>query len=753
MRWGLRAQILAVPVALTALAFGILGVASYRVVRHLVLQVEDRHTAALIQQAQELLNRSAADLARHARELADNLDLGEHLETRPFGHPIARDLLPWKIRWRIDWMDLIDRDGREIVSLAEGEDPISGFEKPPPMESEEAPLFRLGMSGINFSTVLHRGQGEVLLVGLSPVKAPTTGEVAGVLLLGRRLGERFLGEISGVLGTRLALYGLDGALVAASDEGFRPKCSDCHAYIPPAQGSEYHMRFIAARPPDRWATVGFRRLGMRLVSVHGEPLGLLVVEGDLTSTFRAFHRSVLGIVALALVFAALGLAALDRAARWIVRPVQTLAEATRRRAEGDMSGRVPEEGAAEIRELARLFNRMTEQLAASRQAQERLNRELEARVQERTKALEEAVDRLLTIRELGRDLPRAFSPKEILRSAARLGAQATRARAGCAVIRAGRGSPWTVAGVHGPITPRSEEVTFDPDLPLPELAERGGAVLDRQDGVRLTDPVSGEPVRSILVAAIRDREQEETSGLLLLYDPEDRPAFTQRDLDVIQPFAREVGAVLSAARFHEARQQAALEIVQSLVNAIEAKDTYTRGHTQRVTRLALALADRMGLDPERTAVLRQAAVLHDVGKIGVRQEVLNKPGALDPVELDLVRQHPIIGARILEPLTFLKDVVEVVLQHHERPDGRGYPGGISGRDLRIESRILAAADAYDAMVSDRPYRKGRTPEEALREMREAAGTQFDPVVVDALEDLVRSGAAPDPAPPAEPGTA
>ncbi len=751
MRWGLRAQILTVPVVLTALAFGILGITSYRVVRHLMLQVEDRHTATLIQQAQELLDRSAKDLARQARQLADNLDLGEHLETRPYGHPIARDLLPWKIRWQVDWMDLIDRDGREIVSLAEGEDPISGFDKPPPMESAEAPLFRLGMSGINFSTVL-RDEGKALLVGVSPVKAPSTGEVAGVLLLGRRLGARFLGEIAGVLGTRIALYGLDGTRLATSDEAFRPRCADCHAYIPPASGSEFHMRFIAARPPDRWATVGYRRLGMRLVSVQGEPLGLLVVEGDLSSTFRAFHRAMLGIVALGLLFAALGLAALDRAARWIVRPVRTLAEATRRRAEGDMSGRVPEEGAAEIQELARLFNQMTEQLAAFREAQEKLNRELEARVQERTRALEEAVDRLLTIRELGRDLPRAFSPKEILRSAARLGAQATAARAGCTVVRAGRGSPWTVAGVHGALSPRSEEVTFDPDLPLPDLAERGGAVLERQDGVSLVDPVSGEPVRSILVAAIRDREQEETSGLLLLYDPEGRPAFTQRDLDVIQPFAREVGAVLSAARFHEARQRAALEIVQSLVNAIEAKDTYTRGHTQRVTRLALALADRMGLDPERTAVLRQAAVLHDVGKIGVRQEVLNKPGSLDPVELDLVRQHPIIGARILEPLTFLKDVVEVVLQHHERPDGRGYPEGISGRDLRIESRILAAADAYDAMVSDRPYRKGRTPEEALREMREAAGTQFDPVVVEALEEIVRSGEGPDPAHPAEPGT-
>ncbi|NOY45980.1 MAG: HD-GYP domain-containing protein [Deltaproteobacteria bacterium] len=262
-------------------------------------------------------------------------------------------------------------------------------------------------------------------------------------------------------------------------------------------------------------------------------------------------------------------------------------------------------------------------------------------------------------------------------------------------------------------------------------------MLDPAPGTGLLDPVSGARVRTLAAVPVPLPEQDRPEALLVLYDPEGRPAFGRRDLDVLLPFGREVGAVYQTARLHLAQQRATLEIVQSLVNTIEAKDPYTRGHSQRVTRLALAAAQELGLPPRDMEVLRQAAMLHDIGKIAVRHEVLHKPSSLDPAEIDLVRQHPLTGARILEPLSWLEDVAQVVLQHHERPDGKGYPLGIGGEDLRMESRILAVADAYDAMTSDRPYRRGLGRDEALAELRRGAGTQFDPAAVEALEAALR----------------
>jgi len=326
----------------------------------------------------------------------------------------------------------------------------------------------------------------------------------------------------------------------------------------------------------------------------------------------------------------------------------------------------------------------------------------------------------------------------VLRAGVRLAAEAVGAQGACVLARSEEDPDrWTLAGAYGRIEPAGRDVRFPPELPLPERATPSGVVLDPAPGTGLLDPVSGARVRTLAAVPVPLPEQDRPEALLVLYDPEGRPAFGRRDLDVLLPFGREVGAVYQTARLHLAQQRATLEIVQSLVNTIEAKDPYTRGHSQRVTRLALAAAQELGLPPRDMEVLRQAAMLHDIGKIAVRHEVLHKPSSLDPAEIDLVRQHPLTGARILEPLSWLEDVAQVVLQHHERPDGKGYPLGIGGEDLRMESRILAVADAYDAMTSDRPYRRGLGRDEALAELRRGAGTQFDPAAVEALEAALR----------------
>jgi putative nucleotidyltransferase with HDIG domain len=163
-----------------------------------------------------------------------------------------------------------------------------------------------------------------------------------------------------------------------------------------------------------------------------------------------------------------------------------------------------------------------------------------------------------------------------------------------------------------------------------------------------------------------------------------------------------------------------------LTGAIEARDPYTRGHSARVTALAEEVALRLGWSEQRLASLRIGGPLHDIGKLAVSDEVLRKEGRLDDGELAQIREHPKIGARILLRMAALREAIPYVLYHHERWDGDGYPSGKAGEEIPIEARVLAIADAFDAMTSDRPYRRALSRGEALAEVERCAGTQFDP---------------------------
>ena len=166
--------------------------------------------------------------------------------------------------------------------------------------------------------------------------------------------------------------------------------------------------------------------------------------------------------------------------------------------------------------------------------------------------------------------------------------------------------------------------------------------------------------------------------------------------------------------------------------AIEARDPYAKGHSSRVTVFAQAMARRIGLDKERVSILRLGALLHDVGKLAVPSSVLLKRGPLTEAEIGQMRRHPAAGARMLETLGAPQTILPVVLHHHERWDGAGYPTGRRGDAIPLEARLLCIADSFDAMTSTRPYRAPRMPDEAMDELERCAGTQFDPELVAAF---------------------
>ncbi|HET7567227.1 MAG TPA: HD-GYP domain-containing protein [Gaiellaceae bacterium] len=195
-------------------------------------------------------------------------------------------------------------------------------------------------------------------------------------------------------------------------------------------------------------------------------------------------------------------------------------------------------------------------------------------------------------------------------------------------------------------------------------------------------------------------------------------------------------------------EESALEAVETLNATVDAKDPYTAGHSQRVQRIALALGAELGLDAEKLDALRFAGLFHDIGKLGVPDAILTKPDRLTDDEYELIKRHPDDGARIVGRLHRLHDAVPAIRHHHERWDGRGYPGGLAGDEIPVEAAVVGLADAWDAMTTDRPYSPARPLEDAAEEIRRNRGTQFAPAVVDAFVRVLHR--APDVLAPDEP---
>jgi putative nucleotidyltransferase with HDIG domain len=185
-------------------------------------------------------------------------------------------------------------------------------------------------------------------------------------------------------------------------------------------------------------------------------------------------------------------------------------------------------------------------------------------------------------------------------------------------------------------------------------------------------------------------------------------------------------------RLMEEQQKMYLKFISSAAKAIEAKDRHTHGHSERVSEYTVKIARQLELDMATMESVRVAAVLHDIGKIGLQDAILLKPSSLTRDEFDLVKQHPVIGADILAPLQLDELVLDGVKHHHERWDGTGYPDGKSGNEISVVARIIAVADAFDAMTSSRPYRKSLPLEVAIEEIDKCTGSQFDPEVVNSF---------------------
>lgn len=229
--------------------------------------------------------------------------------------------------------------------------------------------------------------------------------------------------------------------------------------------------------------------------------------------------------------------------------------------------------------------------------------------------------------------------------------------------------------------------------------------------------------------------KQELIGILNIGEKISGDIYSREDIELLHNLGNEAAVAISNAHLYNDLQKSYLQTIQALAQAIEANDEYTRGHSDRVTILAMEIAREMKIPREDMEKLRYACILHDVGKIAILKEVLNKPGKLSDSEFAVVKLHPVKGDEIIAPVGFLEGIRPAVRHHHERFDGKGYPDGLEKENIPLLARIIAVADTYDAMTSHRPYRPALSPDTAATELKRCSGTQFDPAVVDAFLNM------------------
>lgn len=269
-------------------------------------------------------------------------------------------------------------------------------------------------------------------------------------------------------------------------------------------------------------------------------------------------------------------------------------------------------------------------------------------------------------------------------------------------------------------------------------AEPFALLLARKTATVITEQIINNPFPiplkgALCVPLVTDSR---TIGLLIAQDKTTEKEFHTPEMKLIDALSGEIAGAIKKAQLYERINRLFISIVEALASAIDAKDPYTYGHSRRVAQISSEICKEIGMTSADINSIKLAALLHDIGKIGTPEYILQKPGRLEPEEMEKIKEHPQQGAQILSAIDELKDVVAWIKSHHERYDGKGYPDKIIADKIPLPARIISIADSFDAMTSERPYRKAMDPAKALDIMDDDAGTQFDPDLFKAFKSVL-----------------
>jgi HD-GYP domain-containing protein (c-di-GMP phosphodiesterase class II) len=348
--------------------------------------------------------------------------------------------------------------------------------------------------------------------------------------------------------------------------------------------------------------------------------------------------------------------------------------------------------------------------------------------------LEKAIERLKKLNEAGRVLTSIIETEELMKIIIRSASDLIGADSVTMHLQRKDKASLTLQYQRGLGIDYLPEVSMEFNTCYEDILKRGKPVHHPDpSGTLAADSISDKARIGVPL-----KMQGQIVGGMLLENNNSTDLFTEDEVELLTTLSNQAMVAMENAVLYETVKTNYFAAIQSLVNALEANDTFTKGHSERVTQLSLQLGQYIGLDYKELETLEHAAILHDIGKLGVDTLILQKRGKLTVSEYALIQTHPAIGNEILRPIGTLQDVRTTIIQHHERYDGRGYPKGLKGSEISLKSRILSIVDTFDAMMTDRPYRNALTIEQVFDELKTNSGTQFDPHVVQMFVEMIKS---------------
>ncbi len=684
-----------------------------------VSQVAEATTTSI----SDRLGQYAGGMTRDVRIAAENRSIS-HAESGDATSSAELSLVRESASLGFDNIMLVDTDGVVIESSGWGD-----------VRAGDTPLGALD-SAVSSGTAWGRAvflpiAGKPTLSAIQPVRV--SGRPTTLLVVSRQLDGGLMRELAGGMGSAFCFYDADLNDVACtvSPSLSRTQARGLDRALDGSATPEV-AEVLTEASQGKVGTASLR-IGTARYQLYGRKVELPGKQGPQSYGYvlGAVSQSVSDEAArttmnLIIMWSVVAVVALVGLGGWVARrvsdPLVELADGARRIADGDFSTKVHVAGSNEIAVLADTFNDMTDSL------------------RDRSESLTKKVLELATLYEMSRALGSTLDMDELLGSVLDSALRIFDLDLGYVALRDKETSTLVIRAIRGGIATDSTDAVRSS---MSEWVVREGRPLifnpDPSAGEGQIDGVTG--AKAALCVPLVSSEGTIGSITVGSADPEYR--FNGDDVRLLSTIGNHVTIAIGNIELFTSLQEAYLATVRSLAAAVDAKDTYTRGHSDRVAGYATMIAESMGLSHEQRIALEMAAYLHDIGKIGVAEEILLKPGMLTDDEMAQMRHHPLIGANILKPVAFPWAITPVVRHHHEHYDGTGYPAGLRGEEIPLLARILTAADSYEAMTADRPYRAGRSVTEAVEELRRCAGTQFDPRVVEVLaaivEELERTG--------------
>jgi HD-GYP domain-containing protein (c-di-GMP phosphodiesterase class II)/HAMP domain-containing protein len=705
-----------VPLVLASIVVAIVAMAvAVSLVGRIIQSWIDQSVDSALVNTESRLEATSVDLQRSIKMAAEDSRLVAAVATNDT-QTLSGVLVLLNQSLRADNLMLLGEDGGVIAStgrlqLSPGAQPLGGSDRDWVVLSMSHPI-------------LVRLNQIYTLTALEPVKGPEG--LTYTLALSSIVDDAFVEHISEGSGAIVGIYDSKGMSVAARS----PKMVDGDAAVK------------ALREPGESVTAAFAGIGQgktvplelsdetfrlraQTIAFKNDPTGskAYLVVAMPTTVAEQTRRTTTNLICMWSALAVLILLGLNWwVARRVSEPLVQLSDSVGRVAEGDFSAKVSFHGTNEITHLADNFNTMTDSL------------------RERSESLTKKVLELATLYEMSRALGSTLDLETLLDSVLDSAMRIFNVELGYVTLRDRETGHLTVRSLRGAAAARPDEAAVRTSMS--EWVVREGRPLifnpprEGEEATGRIDSVSGA-LAALCVPLISN---DGTIGAITVGSRDPHHRFTSDDVRLLATIANHVTIAIGNIELFSSLQDAYLATVRALAAAVDAKDPYTRGHSDRVAQFAISIGDSMDLAPEQRTALEMAAYLHDIGKIGISEDILLKPGKLSDEEMGQMRHHPLIGANILKPIAFPWPIAPVVRHHHEHYDGRGYPAGLRGEEIPMLARVLTVADAYEAMISDRPYRRGRSEEDAILELRRCAGTHFDPRVVDAFIRVLADGA-------------